>query len=486
MQYKYVVLTNTTIGGFMSLLDANIVLVSLPRIILTLPGTSPLDGIWIILSYTLVTAVLLLSMGRLADLFGRVRLYNLGFVIFTIGSGLCSIAPNGITLIGFRLVQGVGAALIWSNNAAMITDVFPATERGRALGINQVAGISGSIVGLVLGGVLTQELGWRSIFWINLPIGVFATAWAYLKLRDVNPPIKGEGVDIIGNSVFAAGLSLLLVGLTLGAINGWGSTELAEIVLGFGLLGVFGFVETRVKNPMMDMALFRIKPFLAGVSANLLNSISRGSISLILVFYFQGVLLYDVLKTGILLIPFSLAFIVCGPVSGYLSDKYGPRRFAVTGTIISGVALLLFSLLPYDVPYSTLVVPMVLAGAGGGIFIAPNVAALMGAVPAPRRGIAAGVSSTLFSVGSLLSLGLVFAVFAASVPTQALQAIFAGQVPPAGSLDVSSFVDAMHHLYLIMAAVCFLTLIPASQTGTRKPKPTVVYEKQVSPQMEPA
>ena len=478
MQYKYVVLTNTTIGAFMSLLDANIVLVSLPTIIRTLPGTTSFDGIWIILSYTLVTAVLLLTIGRLGDIFGRVRLYNLGFAVFTVGSGLCSIAPNGLILIIFRFVQGTGSALIWSNNAAILVDAFPATERGRALGINQVAGISGSIVGLVAGGVLTQLLGWRSIFWINLPIGVFATAWAFLKLKDVNPPLKGEGIDVLGNSIFAGGLTLFLLGLTLGAIEGWGTAQLAEMVVGLGLVALFAFIETRVRNPMMDLSLFRIKPFLAGGVANLLSSISRSSLSLILVFYFQGVLLYDALTAGVLLIPFSLAFVVFGPVSGYFSDKYGPRWFATTGVVISGVALLLFASFPYKVPYTTLAVAMLLAGAGGGMFVAPNVAALMSSVPAARRGIAAGISSTFFSVGSLLSLGLIFAVFGASIPLPALQAIFAGQPPPAGSLDVSHFVDAMHEIYLIMAAISFICVIPAQRTGRPRTKETIIYDKE--------
>ncbi|MDA4135005.1 MAG: MFS transporter [Thaumarchaeota archaeon] len=479
MQYKYTVLTNTTIGAFMSLLDANIVLVSLPFIIHNLSGTSDFDGIWIIISYTLVTAVLLLTIGRLGDIFGRVKLYNVGFAIFTFGSGLCSVAPNGLDLVLFRLVQGTGAALIWSNNAAIITDAFPASERGRALGLNQVAGVSGSIVGLVAGGVLTAFLGWRSIFWINLPIGIFATSWAYLKLRDIRAPLKGEGIDIIGNSLFAGGLTLFLLGLTLGAIEGWGNIQLAEMVVGVGLLGVFAYAETRVKNPMMDINLFRIRAFMAGATANLLSSISRSSISLILVFYFQGILLYSVLTAGILLIPFSVAFVVFGPLSGFFSDRYGPRWFATTGMVLSGVALLIFSVLPYKVPYTTMAVAMVIAGAGGGMFVAPNVSALMSSVPPARRGIASGVSSTLFSVGSLLSLGLIFAIFAASIPLPALQAIFAGQVPPAGSLDISSFINSMHEIFLVMAAVSFICVIPASQTGTRPPKETIIYEKGV-------
>jgi EmrB/QacA subfamily drug resistance transporter len=474
LQYKYVVLTNTTIGAFMSNLDANIVLISLPTILRELPGTSTFDGIWIIMGYTLVTATALLAIGRLGDLFGRVKLYNLGFAIFTIGSGLCSIAPDGIILVLMRLVQGLGGALIWANNAAILTDVFPATERGRALGINQVAGVAGSILGLVVGGVLTTFLGWRSIFWINLAPGAFATAWAYLKLRNLNPQLEGEGLDPSGNVLFGCGLTSFLVGLTLGAIEGWDGTDVVLMAAGGATLVAFVIVEMRVRNPMMDVRLFRIRAFAAGALANLLTSISRSSIFLILIFYFQGALLYDAFEAGLLLLPFSVAFVLIGPLSGTLSDRYGPRRFAPTGLVLSAIALFWFSTLPYGVPYSTLALPMVLAGAGGGMFFAPNVAAIMNSVPPARRGVASAVSSTLFNVGSLVSLGVVFAVFSASVPLSALQAIFAGLTPPAGTLSIGLFIGAMHHAFLILGVISLLAAIPASQTGSRS-KETVIY-----------
>ncbi len=474
MQYRYVVLTNTTIGAFMSNLDANIVLISLPTILRELPGTPTFFGIWIIMGYSLVTATVLLTIGRLGDIFGRVSLYNLGFAIFTIGSGLCSIAPDGLLLVLMRLVQGLGGALIWSNNAAILTDVFPATERGRALGINQVAGVSGSIIGLVAGGVLTTFLGWRSIFWINLAPGTFATVWAYLKLKDLNPPLKGEKLDPLGNVLFGVGLTSFLVGLTLGALGGWEATDVLLMVSGGTMLAIFGYVETRVRNPMMDVRLFRLRAFTAGALANLLTSISRHSLSLILVFYFQGALLYDALTAGLLLLPFSVAFVIVGPLSGTLSDRFGPRYFAPTGLVLSAIALFWFSTLPFGVSYLTLTIPMVIAGAGGGMFFAPNVAAIMNAVPPARRGVASGVSSTLFSVGSLVSLGLVFAIFGASVPLSALQAIFAGLTPPAGTLSINLFIGAMHQAFLIFGIISLIAAVPASQTGSR-PKETIIY-----------
>jgi EmrB/QacA subfamily drug resistance transporter len=477
LQYKYVVLTNTTIGSFMSVLDANIVLISLPTIIRKLPGTTTIDGIWIIMGYTLVTATILLTIGRLGDVFGRVRLYNTGFAIFTIGSLLCSLSPNGLSLVIFRLVQGLGAALIWSNNAAILTDAFPATERGRALGINQVAGVTGSVLGLVAGGVLTALFGWQSIFWINIVPGIFATGWAYLRLRDLNPRLKGEKLDPLGNVLFGVGLTMFLVGLTLGAIEGEATSDILLMVVGLALLGVFVLVETRVRNPMMDVTLFRIRAFAAGAAANLLSATARSSVSLVLVFYFQGVLLYGPLKAGLLLLPFSLSFVCFGPISGFLSDRFGPRRFAVSGMAVSAVALIWFSTIQVGVPYVALFFPMVLAGAGGGMFVAPNVAAIMNSVPTARRGVASAISSTLFSVGSLLSLGLIFAILGASVPVASLQAIFAGLPPPAGTLDVRIFVNAMREVFIVLAAVSLIGIVPSLQTGTRKPKETIIYEK---------
>jgi len=481
LEYKYVVLTNTTIGAFMSQLDANIVLISLPTMLRELPGTSTFDGIWIIMGYTLVTATVLLTIGRLGDVFGRVKLYNLGFAIFTLGSGLCSIAPNGLFLVFMRLVQGLGAALIWSNNAAILTDAFPATQRGRALGINQVAGISGSILGLVAGGVLTTLLGWRSIFWINLAPGVFATAWAYLRLKDLNPRLLNERLDPLGNILFAGGLVSFLIGLTLGAIVGWSDTEVLLMVAGVVALGLFAYVETKVKSPMIDVRLFRIRAFTAGALASLLTAISRSSILLILVFYFQGALLYNALKTGLLLLPFSTALVIVGPISGFLSDKIGPRRLTTTGSVVSAVALFWFATLPYGASYLSIALPMILAGIGGGMFFSPTVAAIMNSVPPARRGVASGVSSTIFNAGSLLSLGMVFAIFGASVPLSDLRDIFAGVAPPAGSLSLGLFIGAMHTAFIIMGIIILLAAIPASQTGSR-PKETIIYRSEPSPE----
>jgi len=478
LEYKYVVLTNTTIGSFMAVLDGNIVLIALPTIIAKLPETSTFDGLWIIMGYILVTATLLLTFGRLSDMFGRVRLYNIGFAIFTIGSGLCSLAPNGISLVVFRLVQGTGGALLFSNSAALLTDVFPPTERGRAIGINQVAGTVGSVSGLALGGVLAgiPWLGWRSIFWINIPFGAFATAWAYLKLREVSKPRRDERMDPTGNLLFASGLSVSLLGLTLGALVGWSPVLLAAIVVGILVMVVFVFVEQRVAYPMMDLSLFKIRAFSAGILSNLLAAISRGAVGLLLVFYFQGVLQLDPLTAGLMLIPFSLAFVTFGPLSGYLSDRLGSRGFATGGLLLSSLALFWFGLVPFG-PYAQLVVPMVVAGVGGGMFVAPNVASIMNATPAARRGFASGMSSTLFNVGFLLSLGFAFVLMAGSVPIATLQDIFAGSPVSIPQLVLQRFVASVHGVFVLMGFVSLFAAVPAFMTKRARTKYEIVGEE---------
>ncbi|MDG6900396.1 MAG: MFS transporter [Nitrososphaerota archaeon] len=464
MQYKYVVLTNTTVGAFMAVLDSNIVLIALPTITGDLHA-SPFEAVWIIMGYVLVTASLLMSFGRLSDVFGRVRLYNTGFALFTVGSALCSVAPNGTSLVIFRLVQGSGGALIFSNAAAILTDVFPATERGRALGLNQVAGVIGSVLGLALGGILAGSfLGWRSIFWINIPVGTFATLWAYFKLKETSEPRPGERLDPVGNVLFSGGLTIFLVGLMLGALEGWSAEYLGVMALGLVMVAAFGFAETRVKFPMMDVSLFRIRAFAAGMASNLLASVARGGVSLVLVFYFQGVLLLDAFTAGLWLIPFSVAFVTLGPLSGYLSDRFGSRGFATAGLLTTSLALFWFGLAPLPLEgasYTQLLVPMLLAGAGGGMFVAPNVASIMNATPAPRRGIASGMSSTLVNTGFLLSLGLAFAVMAASVPTSVLQAIFSGASGGVSPVLEGQFISSIHGLFLIMGFISLFGAVPA-------------------------
>ncbi len=463
MQYKYTVLTNTTIGAFMSQLDGNIVLIALPTITRSL-NASAFEALWVLMGYILMTAVLLLAFGRLADMYGKVRLYNLGFAIFTIGSGLCSLSLNGGMLVFFRLVQGVGAALIWANNAAILTDAFPPNERGRAIGVNLVAGISGSVIGLILGGILTVALGWQSIFWINLPIGAFATYWAYKKLRELGT-VHHERIDLPGNILFAGGLTAFLVGLTLGALSGYTLVDVVSMVAGLLMVGGFVYVELHSRTPLMDFTLFKIRAFTAGILSNFLASIARSAVSLVLTIYFQGVLIYDAFKAGLALIPFAVAFVSLGPLSGYLSDKYGPRWFTTVGLSISTAGLVGLALIPANVSYTVLATLMILVGAGGGMFVAPNISSIMSSAPVTRRGVASGMSATLVTTGALLSLSISFAVLATSIPINVLQAVFAGLPVPSGPPSVGLFIGPMHTIFWIMAAMSLVAIVPSALRG---------------------
>jgi MFS family permease len=328
MEYKWIALSNTTIGTLMASLDTNIIIVALPVIASEL-HTSLLTTLWTALGYWLVTASVILNFGRLADIFGRVRLYNLGFTIFTVGSALSSMSQTGEQLVMFRIIQAFGAAFLFSNSAAILTDVFPTNERGKALGLNQVAIVLGSVLGLVFGGFLTSYLGWRSVFWINIPIGIVGTVWSYAKLKELGTISKGEKIDWIGNITFAAGLFILLTGITFtssGIISSSSIQFYIAIVGGLSLLVLFVFIEKYISKdyPMFHLSLFKIRAFVGGNIATLLNSIARGDFTLIMAFYLQGPSMkLSPLEAGIYLIPVSGALAICGPVSGWLSDRYG-------------------------------------------------------------------------------------------------------------------------------------------------------------------
>jgi EmrB/QacA subfamily drug resistance transporter len=467
---KWVVLSNTTIGTLMASIDASIVLISLPTIGRQLPDTGPAILLWVMLSYSVVTTTLLLSFGRLSDMFGRVRLYTLGFAVFTIGSGVASFSQTGPELLISRVVQGTGAAFLWSNSAALLTDAFPVGERGKALGINQVAALSGSVIGLILGGILTTTLGWRSIFWVNLPIGAFGTIWAYVALREMHSPESGVPIDWIGNLSFGGGLTLCLVGLTIGALAGWSSLfVLLSVPLGAILLVVFLVTEQRVPYPMFDLSLFRIRTFLAGNVAAALAALGRGAFSFVMVFYLQGVLGDSALTAGVLLIPLSVAFVVTGPLSGAISDRRGARGLGTIGLLIGAVGFAVLLQFPAGGSYTLLGGAMALLGLGQGMFAAPNRAEVMSSVPASRRGIAAGIGTTLLNAGSLGSLALAFTVLAGSVPRSTLQAIFSGT--GGAIVDASAFMNGLHVLFAIGVALMILAAVANSLRGRTEHAP---------------
>jgi MFS family permease len=443
--YKWLVLSNTTLGALMASINGTITLISLPVIFRGL-GINPFVGsnftllIWILLGYGVVTATLLVSVGRLSDMYGRTRLYNLGFAIFSVGSVILFLTPNtgslgGWEIVSFRLVQAVGAAFLFANSPALLTDAFASNERGLALGVNQVAAIGGSVVGLVLGGVLagvpTFHLAgfavpaWRTIFLASVPVGVFGTLWAYLQLREIATIRRGQRVDLVGNVTFGAGLTMILVAITYGLLPyggrpmGWSSPWVwTGLGVGLALLVVFLWVETWVPDPMFHLGLFRIRAFAAANAAAFLASIARGGMMFMMIMWFQGIWLplhgYTYSETpfwaGIYMLPMMGGFLLLGPLSGWLSDKYGARHLASAGLALGAVSFVALLTLSYDFPYWQMGFLLFLQGCGMGMFASPNRAAIMNAVPAEQRGAASGMATTLQNSGMQLSLAMFFTV----------------------------------------------------------------------------
>jgi len=471
-RYKWVTLSNTTLGVLMATINSSIVIISLPAIFrgIKLDPLAPGNVsylLWMLMGFLVVTAVFVVSFGRLGDMYGRVRMYNAGFVVFTVGSILLAFDPltgggGALWLIGWRLVQGVGAALLFANSTAILTDAFPASRRGMALGINQVAAIAGSFIGLIAGGLLS-EVDWRLVFFVSVPFGLLGTVWSYRSLHELAQRQSAK-VDWIGNVLFAVGLTALLAAITygiqpygghnMGWTNPW---VLAGLIFGTALLVAFCLAETRIRQPMFDMGLFRIKAFAAGNLAGLLASVARGGLQFMLIIWLQGIWLplhgyrYEdtPLWAGIYLLPLTIAFLIVGPVSGALSDRFGARTFATGGLVIVALSFLGLMLLPTDFNYWAFAGLLVLNGIGSGLFSSPNTTAIMNSVPASSRGAASGMRGTFFNSGSSLSIGVFFSLMIAGlastlphtlrdglqshgVPSQLATSI--GNQPPVGSL----------------------------------------------------
>ena len=496
--YAWIALANTTAAIFMASLDGSVVIIALPTIFKGI-NLDPLGAgsisylLWMIMGYRLVQAVLVVNLGKLGDMFGRVKMYNAGFVVFTFASILLSFDPfqgphGALWLIGWRFLQAIGGSMLMANSAAILTDAFPAERRGFALGTNQIAALAGMFIGLVAGGLLAAW-DWRAVFWINLPVGVFGTLWAYLKLRDngVRNPAK---IDWWGNVTYLLGLGSVLVGVTYGIqpyghnSMGWESpVVLGEIIGGLVLLAVFLVIETKVAEPMFRLSLFKIREFAAGNLAGLLVSIARGGIQFMLIIWLQGIWLplhgysYDQtpLWAGIFMLPMTAGFLVSGPTSGILSDRFGSRGIATAGTTVFAASFVALMLLPVNFPYWAFALIIAINGIGSGMFASPNSSSIMGSVPARDRGAASGMRSTFQNSGTAVSIGVVFTLMIAGlssslpttltgglvklgVPTGVAHQI--GSLPPVSSLFASVLgVNPIQHL---LAPSGVLTKLPAA------------------------
>ncbi|HSZ35832.1 MAG TPA: MFS transporter [Acidimicrobiales bacterium] len=432
-RYKWVALANTTAATFMAVLDGSIVIIALPAIFRGIHLNPLAPGnitylLWMIMGYRLVQAVFVVSLGRLGDMFGRVRIYNAGFAVFTFASVLLSIDPflgstAALWLIGWRFVQAIGGSMLMANSAAILTDAFPEDQRGFALGINQVAGMAGQFIGLVLGGVLAIW-DWRAVFWVNVPVGIFGTLWAYYRLREVGTQSGGR-MDWWGNITFAVGLGSLLVAITIGIqpyhgqTMGWTNPEVLALLFGgLALLAAFAVIETKVRDPMFNLALFRIRAFAAGNVASFAARLGQGGLQFMLVIWLQGIWLplhgYAYSSTplwaGIFLLPLTGGFLVAGPLCGFLSDRYGARGFSTAGMLVYGASFIGLMLLPVNFSYPMFATLIAINGIGIGMFSAPNTSSIMTSVPAEQRGAASGMRATFQNSGTALSIGVFFSL----------------------------------------------------------------------------
>jgi MFS family permease len=448
-RYRWVALSNTTLSMTMATIDASIVIIAMPAIFRGIHLNPLAPGnisylLWMIMGYLLVQSVLVVTLGRLGDMFGRVKIYNLGFVVFTLASIALSLDPliggaGALWLIGWRVVQAFGGAMLMSNSAAILTDAFPANKRGMALGVNQIAGISGQFVGLLLGGLLAAW-DWRAVFWVNVPIGAFGTVWAYRSLREI-ATTRRASIDWAGNVTFFLGAGILLAAITYGIqpygghATGWTNPwVVGGLAGGVGLLIIFGIIETKIAEPMFRMSLFKIRAFAAGNAASLMGAIARGGLQFMLVIWLAGIWLplhgYNFIVTplwaGIYMLPLTAGFLIAGPISGVLSDRYGPRPFATAGLLLGACAFTGLMLLPVNFSYWIFALIIFCNGLGSGLFASPNTSAIMSSVPAWHRGAASGMRSTFQNSGMSLSIGIFFSLMIAGLASTLPRTLSAG------------------------------------------------------------
>ncbi|MGB8877505.1 MAG: MFS transporter [Solirubrobacteraceae bacterium] len=458
-RYKWIALSNATLAVLFTTLDASITIIAMPAIFRgikldPLVASNSFYLLWMILGYLVVASVLVVSLGRLGDMYGRVRIYNLGFVIYTVASLLLAIdwmtgKAGAMYLIGFRVMQGLGGACLLANSAAIITDAFPANQRGMALGINNIVGVSGMFIGLVLGGILAP-INWRLVFLISVPAGVFGTVWAYLKLREVPRTGGQRKVDWPGNVTFALGLILIMVAVTYGirpsggSSTGWGSAKVLTLVgCGLASLIAFGFIESRVEQPMFRLPLFKIRAFTYGSLSTFLSAIARGGLMFMLIIWLQGIWLpqhgfnYNdtPLWAGIYILPLTIGLLLAGPASGYLSDRFGARWFATGGMLATAAGFALLLLLPTDFSYPLFAAVLAEIGIAFGMFASPNRAAVMNSLPPGDRGAGGGMNQTFQNSAQVLSIGIFFTLIilglAASLPAAMSSGLEAHGVPAA-------------------------------------------------------
>jgi EmrB/QacA subfamily drug resistance transporter len=462
--YKWVALSCTTIGALLSVMSGSTLIVALPDIMRDLKADMGTIT-WILMGYMLVLTILVPSIGRVADMFGRKKLYVSGFAVFTLASLLCALSTTGNQLLIFRVIQGVGGALMVANSTPIVADAFPKKELGKALGINTMFISVGSVIGTILGGVLTT-MGWRYIFYLNIPIGIIGTLWAAFQLKEVNSYVEKQKFDWVGTITFTVSMLSFLIALTRGSFSGWGNTEVV-VLLVVAVVTMIAFVniENRIEQPMLDMRLLKTRVLAFAFASNLFNGIARGAVTFLMIFYFQGIKGIDPIMAGILLTPMAVSMFIVSPISGVLSDKYDSRILSSVGLLISAVGLLGLMRISASTSTLELIVWMFIIGIGSGFFFSPNSNSIMGAVPANKRGIAASIRTMLSNAGNVLSIAISMAILASSVSPIAMQGLFLGTQVGSQGIAVGSFIGGLKMAFTISFGFSVLAAILAYMRG---------------------
>jgi EmrB/QacA subfamily drug resistance transporter len=441
--YRWWVLSCTSLGMLMAATNSGTLIIALPDLERSL-HTSLLALVWVILAYMIASTVLVLSAGRLSDLFGRKTAYVGGFLVFGLASLGAGFAANGTELILWRILQGIGSAFLFANSAALVTDAFPPRQLGFAMGANMMIAAIGLVIGPVLGGALV-EISWPWIFWFNVPFALVGAVWGVLILRELAKPDVVRGFDVAGTTTFVIGLTGLVLAVSRGGLSGWNDPiVIGGLAVAAVLLPAWIAIEQRSRAPMLDLSLFRSRLFAAASAATFINGLTRFALMFIFVFYFQGAEGDSPITAGIKLIPLALGMLIASPIAGSYADRHGSRALAAIGMLVTAVGLALMTTLQVDSSFAWAAVLLAIVGVGSGTFMSPNGAAMMGAVPPERRGIAAGARTVLQNTGAVLSIAFVMAIITAAVPRTLLFRIFSGLAHGLSAAKLAPFIDNMH------------------------------------------